>query len=52
MSNLISILRDSRDSYSEKLRQLLVNCQKYPEKPYFVYMKEKMLNIMASELTI
>lgn len=37
MPNLINKLRESRDTYSEKLRQLLLNYQKYPHALFCVY---------------
>lgn len=37
MAELITTLRDSRDVYSEKLRQLLLNFQKFPNALYCVY---------------
>lgn len=37
MTKLINTLRESRDLYSEKLRQLLLNYQKYPQALFCVY---------------
>ena len=37
MTKLINTLRESRDVYSEKLRQLLLNYQKYPQALFCVY---------------
>lgn len=37
MGELITTLRNSRDVYAEKLRQLLVNYQKYPDALYCVF---------------
>ncbi|PXX98599.1 DUF4435 domain-containing protein [Halomonas sp. LBP4] len=37
MSNLIGVLRDSRDAYSEKLRQLLIKHRNNPEALFCIY---------------
>jgi len=53
VSELINTLRDSRDIYSEKLRQLLLNFQKHPQALFCVYEGEdaKYYGIRIDNLT-